>query len=64
MLQTALEHRITPREPVDKQSVLDRGALGVRLKTVETVGSFVEGETYDEPLKDLPYYRYCWPPIQ
>jgi len=64
VLQTALEHRITPRAPVDKQSVLERGALGVLLKTVDTVGTFVEGESYDEPLKDLPYYRYCWPPIQ
>ena len=34
------------------------------MRGAEAVGSFVD-DAYDaEPLKDLPYYRYCWPPIQ
>jgi hypothetical protein len=58
VLQTTLEHRIVVREPLDRMSVLDRGALGKLVRGVEAVGSFVEGDG-DEPFRGLPYYRYC-----
>lgn len=64
VLQASLSHRIQLREPVDRQSSLDRGVLGKLVRSAEAVGSFVDGEYDDEPLKDLPHYRYCWPPIQ
>ncbi len=64
VLQASLDHRVPVREPVDKQSRLDRGVLGGLLRTAETVGSFVDGDWDAEPFKDLPYYRYCWPPVQ
>lgn len=62
-LQTTLEHRVAVREPVDRQSALDRGVLGTLVRGAEAVGSFVEGDD-DEPFRDLPHYRYCWPPVQ
>ena len=34
-----------------------------RVRTAESVGSFVDGDWDDEPLEDLPYHRYCWPPL-
>ena len=64
VLQASLDHRVPVRDPVDKQSALDRGVLGGLLRGVEAVGSFVDGEYDDEPFEDLPFYRYCWPPIQ
>ncbi|WP_183094822.1 hypothetical protein [Nocardioides stalactiti] len=63
-LRTTLENRVAVREPVDKQSALDRGVLGALVKTADVVGTFVDGESYDEPFKGLPHYRYCWPPVQ
>ncbi|WP_183099759.1 hypothetical protein [Nocardioides pelophilus] len=64
VLQASLENRIELRAPVDKQSVLDRGVLGKLVRTAEVVGSFTEGDNDPEPFRDLPFYRYCWPPIQ
>ena len=63
VLQASLSHRIALREPVDKQSALDRGVLGTLVRSAEAVGSFVDGEHDDDPFRDLPYYRYCRPPI-
>jgi hypothetical protein len=64
-LRTTLENRVAVREPVDKQSALDRGVLGKLVKSGEAVGSLVDGEDYGpEPFKNLPHYRYCWPPVQ
>lgn len=64
VLQASLTHRVAIREPVDKQSALDRGVLGKLVRSAEAVGSFVDGEYGDDPLNDLPHYRYCWPPVQ
>jgi len=64
VLQASLSHRVAIRETVDKQSALDRGVLGKLVRTAEAVGSFVDDTSDAEPLKDLPHYRYCWPPIQ
>ena len=64
VLMASLGNRLTLREPVDRQSALDRGVLGALVRTAEAVGSFVEGDNDDEPFRDLPYYRYCWPPVQ
>ncbi len=62
VLQASLSHRLALRDPVDKQSALDRGVLGKLVRGAEAVGSFVDGDYDAEPLKDLPHYRYCWPP--
>ncbi|KAA1427971.1 hypothetical protein [Nocardioides antri] len=64
VLQASLAHRVAVREPVDKQSALDRGVLGKLVRTAEVVGTFVDGEDYTDPFGDVPRYRYCWPPIQ
>ena len=64
VLQASLSNRVAVREPVDKQSALDRGALGKLVRGADAVGSFIDGMYDDEPLRDLPYYRYCWPPVQ
>ncbi|HWJ80847.1 MAG TPA: hypothetical protein VNS55_01315 [Nocardioides sp.] len=64
VLQAALEHRVAVREPVDTQSALDRGVLGRLVRGAEAVGSFVDGYSNDEPFRDLPWFRYCWPPVQ
>ncbi len=61
VLQASLSNRIVVREALDKLSALDRGVLGKLIRGAERVDSFVEG--YDEPFRDLPYYRYCWPPV-
>lgn len=64
VLQARLDNRVAVRAPVDKQSRLDRGVLGGLVKGMEAVGSIVDSDWDPEPFKDLPYYRYCWPPIQ
>ncbi|NYJ03482.1 hypothetical protein HNR19_004180 [Nocardioides thalensis] len=64
VLQARLGNRTGLRSPVDKESRLDKGALGKLLRGVEAVGSFVEGEWDEKTLfDDVPYYRYCWPPV-
>jgi hypothetical protein len=34
------------------------------VRGAEVVGSLVDGDYDDDPLRDLPHYRYCWPPVQ
>ncbi|KAA1415483.1 hypothetical protein F0U44_21100 [Nocardioides humilatus] len=63
-LRTTLENRVAVREPVEKQSKLDRGVLGAVLKVADVVDTVVTGEAVDEPFKGLPTHRYCWPPVQ
>lgn len=64
VLQASLSNRITLRDPIAQQSALDKGVLRAVLRGAETVGSMVDGDWQGEPLPDLPYYRYCWPPLQ
>ncbi len=53
------------RSPVDRQSALDRGALGAVVRGVEVVGDLVTGYGWDSTdFDEIPPYRYCWPPVQ
>lgn len=65
VLQARLGNRTGLRTPVDKESRLEKGALGRLVRGVEAVGSLVEGEWDDRTIfDDVPYHRYCWPPVQ
>lgn len=65
VLQTRLGNGTALRAPVDKESRLDKGALGALLRGVEAVGGFLDGEGEERTIfDDVPYYRYCWPPVQ
>lgn len=65
VLQARLGNRTALRAPVDKESRLDRGALGKLVRGVEAVGSFVDGEGERRTIfDDVPHHRYCWPPVQ
>lgn len=65
VLQARLGNGTALRAPVDRESRLERGALGKLLRGAEAVGDFVEG--YGERrtiFDDVPHHRYCWPPVQ
>lgn len=65
VLQAQLHVDTAVRAPVDRQSALDRGALGSLLRGVDVVGDLVTGESWDRSDFDkIPHHRYCWPPVQ